>query len=726
MLKNGSFPLALTVTLTVAPCLLGPAAVLSQDSKRPDPIVEAIRDSNPQTARELAHAARILLDARRDADCKAYLKQLAELGADDAGLADLHREFGPAFFLSLARREELAPEGPALAEQVLAAARRVAEDPARLDALITDLADPERRARAFAGLREARRPAIGRLIGVLADEGRADLHVPAADALAAFRSDALEGLLAALEADNPRLLARIAAILAAGSESSAAPALERLIHPTDLDQPTRGAIAGSLRRAGIEPRPREAVERSAAAAFLGAFRVKADALPPDGTAEPRWVWDAEGGTVVERPLTEAARAQWACVRLAHDLARIRPEDASAAVRELAARLEWEQSLAGIDARLPADRGTVARLPTLGADRLLEVLDFSLDMGRSAAAVAATRALGDSATDAQLAARGERESPLVRALNDMNQDVRFAAAEAIMRIHPLRPFAGSARYCETLAFFLGSTDARRVLIGNPKLDEGQSWAGRLGEMGFTADLAATGNALLDQLRTRPDYEFILIVDALGQPDPAELIPWIRSVPGFARMRCVVATQAGNQRRTEVRLSEEWGVAVVPRPHSAEAMRFVIRAVERLPGQRPSPPETRAARAVAVLDWLAAASDSPDAAFYDLLRLEDSVIPLLSDPRFAPRAARVLGGFATPESQRKLVDTASLVAFPIEARNAAVEAFVAAVGKRGVLLTRGQILQQYDRYNAAETLDGETQRVLGAILDAIEGPSRAARP
>ena len=39
-------------------------------------------------------------------------------------------------------------------------------------------------------------------------------------------------------------------------------------------------------------------------------------------------------------------------------------------------------------------------------------------------------------------------------------------------------------------------------------------------------------------------------------------------------------------------------------------------------------------------------------------------------------------------------------------------------RGTLLTKAQILLQYDRYNSSATLDPETQAVLGHVLDTLE--------
>ena len=42
--------------------------------------------------------------------------------------------------------------------------------------------------------------------------------------------------------------------------------------------------------------------------------------------------------------------------------------------------------------------------------------------------------------------------------------------------------------------------------------------------------------------------------------------------------------------------------------------------------------------------------------------------------------------------------------------------------GVLLTTDEIRIQYDTYNASESADAETQKLLGSVLDTIEKKSR----
>jgi hypothetical protein len=62
--------------------------------------------------------------------------------------------------------------------------------------------------------------------------------------------------------------------------------------------------------------------------------------------------------------------------------------------------------------------------------------------------------------------------------------------------------------------------------------------------------------------------------------------------------------------------------------------------------------------------------------------------------------------------------------LEARQAAAVAFARSVRQHGLLLSRGEILEQYAIYNANEGRDANTHAVLGAILDAIEQKGDAA--
>ena len=81
-------------------------------------------------------------------------------------------------------------------------------------------------------------------------------------------------------------------------------------------------------------------------------------------------------------------------------------------------------------------------------------------------------------------------------------------------------------------------------------------------------------------------------------------------------------------------------------------------------------------------------------------------------------KVLKGFA-PRETLSLADYVSSLTEPIAARETAAAAFERSVRRFGIQLTRSQVIAQYDRYNASEHADAATQKVLGRLLDAIEG-------
>jgi hypothetical protein len=148
--------------------------------------------------------------------------------------------------------------------------------------------------------------------------------------------------------------------------------------------------------------------------------------------------------------------------------------------------------------------------------------------------------------------------------------------------------------------------------------------------------------------------------------------------------------------------------------------------RLSGQQLVSYDERLDQASRALDHLRNLGKHPELYhFYDLQRQVPAALTALDTPQLAAKAAELLGMIGSTKAQRSLVNLASQRTRPLTERQAAVKAFTQAVEEHGVLLTRDEILLQYDRYNASEFLDADTQQVLGGILDAIEAPDRAAK-
>ena len=71
-----------------------------------------------------------------------------------------------------------------------------------------------------------------------------------------------------------------------------------------------------------------------------------------------------------------------------------------------------------------------------------------------------------------------------------------------------------------------------------------------------------------------------------------------------------------------------------------------------------------------------------------------------------------------AQKALVLLASNPGVNISLRKIAAQAFKENIDKHGTLLTRPEVLAQYDLYNRSLGLDDATIDVLGFILDAME--------
>lgn len=699
------------------------AAPATEAAAAPEPrsaanrlILETIRRRKPTAPEDLARAVETLLDAKEFAECKTYLQQLAASAADEATQARLVRQVGPALMLRLASTTELAPEGAAFARQVLAAARRVAADPARLNMLVTRLQDPQQRQAAISGLRDAHDDAVPVLVAVLRDASQTQLHRPVQSALVALGEDAIEPLLATLDAGDGALLERVAHVLAASGDPRAVPALVELVLRADLSADTRDNVKRLVEQLQRRPISMAEAERKLAAEFRDAFELGGDE-PPVVERVPHWRWDAGAGQLIRQEMSAADMARWRCARRARVLAGAAPQNQQYAIWQLAAQLEWDQAQQGTDQfGLAAGRGSeLAR--EAGPDRINEVLAACLAAQRVAGAVGAAEALAEFGSERQLMRHG-MDSPLVAALQFPDSDVQFAATHAIIRVNPQQPFAGGGRFQHALGRFLDTRPQRRLLVVNQRVDEGQTLAGWFAQLGWHADVALTGDDALRQATANPDYECVLLSDGLQDPPTDELLQLLRREPLLGTMRLGILARELNYGRLRLLTAEDPWLLVLARPRDMQSIQVLLRELDRLPGQRPANPEVRTARAETVLDWLALTLDRPTAENYELLRLEAAVIRLVENSPLSSKAARVLGGFGTHRAQQRLVDVASQNAFPLDVRRAAVTAFAASAKRFGIRLTSGEILQQYHLYNASEKEPAEIQQILGQLLDAIE--------
>ncbi len=217
--------------------------------------------------------------------------------------------------------------------------------------------------------------------------------------------------------------------------------------------------------------------------------------------------------------------------------------------------------------------------------------------------------------------------------------------------------------------------------------------------------------------------MLISDAVDFPDANETIQMFRKDPLTSRLPIGLMARQENLSRAEAMAELDPLLVAFPPPHDAKSMSFQLARVLGAAGSSLVGYDERLDQAGRALEHLTRLGETQEEhAFYDLFRVQEAVQSALSTAALSAKAARVLGLLGTPEVQRALVTLASQHARPVAERQAAAEAFAQAVQRRGLLLTRDEILLQYDRYNRSAGLDADTQKVLAALLDAIEMPSR----
>jgi hypothetical protein len=388
-------------------------------------------------------------------------------------------------------------------------------------------------------------------------------------------------------------------------------------------------------------------------------------------------------------------------------------------------LELAKVLGGLDQPLDMSaKAAGAAALEAGPRHTSQVLADAIERGRTPAVIAAIEVLGHAGQQQVLASAGAHESALAMALTHPDRRVRLTAALTALKLNPKGSFAGASRVLDTLAHSIQTTGVSRVLVGHPRGEDAQSLIGFMNDLSYDGEAAYTGRRLFERAAGGVDHEFILISDAIDGPPIKELVQWLRRDFRTAHIPIGVMAKSDNLDELRSAFEDDRLMRVFPRIHSTEVARREVDHLHALAGRNLVGRDERLLQAAAAIDALGKLAETREGfSSWNILRTEEAVIAALDNSVLAAGAMKILGKFGTPKSQTALVEFASQSARPVADRQAAVSAFSAAVLARGLNLTQRQIVAQYDRYNASQRLDAETQAVLGSILDAIEAPTAA---
>ena len=700
------------------------------ERERMQPVLDAIAEARPSSPVELIGAIDSLINLNQPDEAKKYIAKLLALKLNAEAMYVLQRRVGSGVFFKLSGDARYHPEGKQLADQILAAAHKQSRDPQRLAKLIKELNDPapEVRSGALSDLKSGGIDAVLMLISALGDPAREAEHRRIRYALAQIGSIVVEPLIATLASGDANLKWQAIEILGLLEASRPTP---YLIHPLlspKEPRPVREAAKFALDRI-VRAIPGEKggehyLFNRIAGLTSGDLPRRADA---EGNIE-LWLWDAARKQPVPMVYTASDAALVEAAQLAADLYDLNPENPDYRRLYLLAILESAKLIAGLDRSLPTGKGSARELAgRTGVEAVEDLLVDAVRQNRVAAAIGAIEVLGDIGSDQLLLSDRGDARPLVEALSHTNRRIRYAAAEAIMKIDPQHDYPGASLLPETLGYLGSTSGVRRVLIGHPQTSSSQSLVGVLAEMGFEADTATTGRQFFFKAAETPDYELLLMSDALSDPPLGETLQALRSDrrTGTLPIGIMAREERINQLQLDAKETDKLTL-VFPRPHERSAMEFQVQRLLANAGRSAIGNEERQQHASAALGWLARLAENQQAyGFYDLLRQVPQAERALYGGATSQPAAEVLGFLGSPRAQQALVDFASQNARPLADRQAAAAAFKTAVARRGLLLYEADVDLQYGRYNQSESLDAGTQQVLGDVLDVIERELLAQR-
>ena len=719
--------------LAAASCLLGvgftygqPAADDSNDDAAAalelveNPTVRAVLESPRTTPADHARAVFALVDLGEAARAASVLADLIKLDIDDPTKAALVAEFGSARFLKLARTEGLGDDAADFAATCLKAANDQASSPERLAGLVAQLGSESQRKQA-AAIAQLKRSGLAGVRYCLNEIAKADAKAQNRfrEALVALDPESRPALRSMLESADPNLRKQAAWALGQISDAGSAP----LLAATAVLEPANSEAGRAAQWAYRKMAGQPATTSTAKRLLDTALRNARAGVPP---ATP----DGEGLIAVYQrdiiaPLaTEPTRLPVADATTVHAArlarARHRIDPSSERSRRVAMVLDLQsQSLFEATGITPPQLDSLD--PKTAPNATLNVaLADAIANRQSGAATALATALGERGDAGVLMTGDGRPSPLAAALRAPHPAVRFAALQSVIQINPQSPFPGSSRIAEALVDFArggaGGGTRRVAVIASPNTSRAATIAGYLASAGIEGRATNRGAKAVELAGESPDIELVLVDLGVLDPNVRETVFRLRRQATSGLAPIGLLADAGRLEEAKKIASGHQRVLAFSRPQSAGATADIAQALAKVAPAGWPTAEERAKQAQAARDWLAKLlAEGPT--FYNL-RDHDAELQTALANNHDDGSIAGLALLGTPESQQELLSLVSLPTAPIATRKAAAEAFDQSVKQFGVLLTTTEIEDQYNRYNASELADAETQQVLSAVLDTIE--------
>jgi hypothetical protein len=389
---------------------------------------------------------------------------------------------------------------------------------------------------------------------------------------------------------------------------------------------------------------------------------------------------------------------------------------SKAVVATAERVLYE---VGLDAGRDGIATFEAEMPNLTVEQLVAALDYALETKRFRGALIPVLLLQTRGDETLCYSNNSEPTAIVRAATCADRRVRFEAATAIVGWNPTRSYLGSSRVAAALAWFATASGERLAVVASPKLDE----TGRLGQLlaqqGFKPIPATSGRDLLLRAQASADVELVWATAAVRTPDLRVVAQTLRSDvrTNDAPILVGYSTEADGSAAGAL-VGAEPNATTAPTPFDLESAVWATQRLLDATKPEQVPVELRLAQSKAALRALLKLETTRPGALDDVVDWNGTISRTLSTPALFDVGLEVAATLKTNFAQTKLVELVGDMRFDVATRRQALEALKRQWAANGSLLRGPEIVKMYDRYNASEKEDIETQKTLSDMLDAFE--------
>jgi len=652
-------------------------------------------------------------------------KALDAPAADPETSAKILDSLGSGRAIYFVGNPTIGPVGAEVYEKVLASARKYWESDAAIRDAFQRAASGSVSERAQ-GVTDARKGGAAAIKLLVADlvSGSEEERRAASELLPFFESTAVSALIACVRSAKEEQLPSLVDVLAGFADLRVGPELAARYY-LDAKGAAKSSLESALAKQYAAVPSAEEFAKSAYEKALGYYRGKT-VLPGvvDGRVDV-WDWNAQGETLtcVDLPVASVMRAEAAQWALVSYYVGMNVNAVPSGALNLAIATVGERNVyrVGLDAARQGVSGFESELPKLAAADLVSGMNYALETGRYEGALIPAILLQDRGDESLVYGAGG-PSAIVRAATCPDRRLRYQALAAIVRWNPEKSYPGSSRVAAGLEWFASSSGERVVVVAEPRLAVASQLGQAFSAAGYRVIPVTTGREALLAAQSCADVELVFATSTISEPNVGVLAQALRSdartgdVPLLIGADTQDAASAAN-----VLAGREKNVLILPTPRDLEAASWAIQKLNDAVGVTPVSADVRLtqsrAAARALLQLLKTRS-----AIYELDDVNELVRKFLATPALFDEGLEFAATVKTPYAQQALVDLAGDKRFGADVRNRAVDAFERQLAANGSLLRGPDIAAMYDRYNASEKDDAQTQHVLSRLLDVFESATK----